>query len=320
MRRHLGPLLRRTWIPLTLALVLVVGVMLVLPWYYKTFRGATPDRGLTATELEWVRGYGPWRTRVGETLARAHANRNSVDGELGRILGEIADCGDDLRVQVGTPGSERLVPAAEAAAAACTSAAAALEEYRAAGDTPSWRTSAMLAGARDAVRRAEVHVRQLLLAQRPLPERSGRDEESSRIEPRLSDGISAGQPAEVLCWSEDEWPQVRAELAALGLERDRTLSRDVNAYRFRVHASPGVCGPLVRFAYDESPAPTPEVSRALIAVLHAAQHAVAGVDGEAAAACEAARRVPQAAARLGALPAAAQAVVAHVRDTAVCSR
>ena len=299
--------------------MLVVGVVLGVPWYYKTFRGATPDRGLTTSELEWMRGYGPWRSRVGETLVRAHANRNSVDGELGRILDEIADCGADLQAEVGAPVSERLVPVAEAAAAACAGADAALAEYRAAGDTPSSRTSAMLAGANDAIRRAEVAVRRLLTALRPLPERGGRDETSSRVEPRLSDGISVEQPTEVLCWSEDEWPQVRAELAALGLERDRTLSRDVNAYRLRVHASPGVCGPLVRFAYDDAPSPTPEVSRALVAVLHAAQHTVAGVD-EVAAACEAARRAHQAAARLAADAGAAQALAAHVRVSAPCPR
>jgi hypothetical protein len=311
-------LLRHTWIPLTIAVLLIGGVLLGLPWYYKTYHGALPERGLTPVEVEWAAAYAPWRTTIRETLLRAYANRNSVDGELGRVLDEIAGCEDEFWSEVGTPPSERLDAVAQPAAAACAAADAARQAYRAADDTPSWRTSAMLAGANDSMRGAEFNLRQLMLSQRPLERGSGRDTTVSRIEPVLSDGISGEQPTEVLCWSEDEWPVVQAELEAVGLERDAQLRVDVNAYRFRVHASPRVCDPLVAFAYDDAPAATPRVATSLLAILHAAQHAVAFVQDEDEAACEALRRVPGAATRLGASDETAQALASLAGDAGRC--
>jgi hypothetical protein len=312
-------LLRRTAVPVSLAAVLVVGMMVGLPWYYKTFHGALPERGLTAAEVEWAGAYAPWRTRVGDTLAHAYANRNSIDGELGRILDEIAGCGDDFIAEVGAPPSERLGLVVEFVIAACARADAARLEYRDAGDLPSWRTSAMVAGGRDAIRSAEFNLRRLMLAQRPLDHLGGHDERVSRIEPVLSDGISGAQSTEVLCWSEEEWPQVQAELAAVGLLQDPALRRDVNAYRFRVNASPRLCDPLVRFAYEEPRSATPEVAHALLALLHAAQHAVAAVEDEQAARCGALRHLPAAAVRLGAAPELAEELAAHAQATARCS-
>lgn len=300
MRHHLNPLLRRTWIPLTIAVAVIGGVVLALPWYYKTFRGAEPERGLQPAEIEWARAYAPWREHVHETLTRAHEQRNTVDGELGETLDAIAGCDDQLWTDIGTPPSERLDPVAQRATAACGMAGAALAEYREAGDTPSWRTSAALAGALNAMQSAEMSLRKLLLAQKPLERRGGADETRSRVEPRLSAALSATQPTELLCWSEDDWPQVQAELAAVGLEESPPLRRDVNAYRYRVHASPAVCGALARFAYADDPQADTELALALLAVLHAAEHATLRARDEQQAECNAVLVVEGAARRLGA--------------------
>ena len=305
-------LLRRIWVPLALAGLLVGGVLVGLPWYYKNYRGALPDRGLSSEEIGWARAYAPFRTRVTDTLVLAFANRNSVDGELGLILDEIAGCAAELREQVGPVPTERLRPVAERAAAACTAADAAREEYRAAGDVPSWRTSARIAGANDLIRGAEFELRRLLLAQRALPRTA--DPGESRVDAALGDAISLEQPTEVLCWSSDEWEQVRAELAAVGLEGDSRLRRDVNAYRFRVHASPDVCGTLT----DAARAPTDEVATALLAVLHAAQHAVADVADERAAQCAGVGLAEQAARRLGIGGRRAAEVAARARAVSGC--
>lgn len=318
VRRHLRPLLRRTWIPLTLAAAVVTAMLVGLPWYYKTFRGALPERGLSAAEVEWARAYAPWRTHVLETLTLAHAQRSGVDGELGDVLDEIAGCDEQLWTEIGAPPSERLDPVAERAATSCALAGEALQEYRSAGDTPSWRTSARLAGAIASIRGAEVSLRSLLLSQRPLERRGGADESRSRIEPRLSDGLSATQPTEVLCWDEVEWSQVREELAAVGLERDQALGRDVNAYRFRVHASPAVCRALTRFAYGVEPAVDAGTALALRAVLHAAEHATLRAEDESQADCRAVAAVAGAALRLGAAPAVAKEAERLARDASGC--
>jgi hypothetical protein len=299
---HLRALLRSTWVPLAIAAFVLVFVFVAVPWYYRTYRGADPERGLSPAEVEWAAAYAPWRTHVGDTLALAYENRTSLEGEAARILERIASCGDDLVARAGTPPTERLRPVLERALGACFLSDGALAQYRGQGGMPSTEASNALLGASDLLRVAEVALRRLLLAQKPLPRRGGRTEES-RIEPRLSRAASGDQPTEVLCWSAEEWPQVQPELGAVGLEQDARLRRLVNAYRVRVHVSPTLCEPLVRFAYPgatpDSELVTTEAARALVAVLHASRHAI-GVVGERPARCEAARSLRGAAVRLGA--------------------
>jgi hypothetical protein len=111
---------------------------------------------------------------------------------------------------------------------------------------------------------------------------------------------------------------VQAELAAVGAKGDAELRADVNAYRFHVHASPRTCRPLVAYAHSGSSPRSQELARALYAVLHAAQHAVFGVEDETEASCEALRRLPEAARRLGAPPGEAEELAAQARAGARC--
>jgi hypothetical protein len=308
VRRHLHYVGRRTWVPLTIVAVLATGLFVGVPAYY-THTGELPVRGLTAPELSWARAYAPWRAELAAALDEAYENRTSVDGTLGRLLARLENCDAALAERVPPPPTERLAPVAQALAGSCRAAQAALAEYRANADTPTWLSTRALAAAAGTLQEGEVEFRRLMQANRLLEETSDRSV-GSRIEPLLAPVVSGVFATSVKCWSAREWPQVRAELAAVGDERDARTGELANAYRRGVHASPEVCdAALGLVAAGSDPPATSEqaVSASLLALLHAAAHAV-GIEDEREAVCDAVANVRGAALRLGASRATAAAL------------
>jgi hypothetical protein len=309
--RQLRRLARQTWVPFSLAAALVVSILVVVPWYYRTFKGVEPERGLSDEELAWVADYVPWQTDARRALEGAHDARQALDGTLDRLLPEAARCGDALAERVGPPPS-RLEPVTEQAYRACGVAAAALDAFREAADTPNRQTTVRLGVAVEMIAEADRLLRRLLLAQRPLPYQGGADADTSRIEPLLSGAASTVLPVEVRCWAADEWPAVADELALVGRVGDPELARRMNAYRFAVHLSPAVCAPLVRFADDPDGTDPERVAAALLALTQGAE-LVTAPDAEAPG-CPAPDVLEAAARTLGASPQGAAALTTAARN------
>lgn len=135
--------------------------------------------------------------------------------------------------------------------------------------------------------------------ERPLPVLGGRTS-VSRIEPRLSAAATriAGTPVEVRCWSTADWAELDR---VLGPFPDDALAYSAGA---RAHLSPRVCASLVPLLYSNArprngTAARRRLALALDALAHESQK-VAGIDGEAQAACYAVQRIRPLARMLGA--------------------
>jgi hypothetical protein len=139
---------------------------------------------------------------------------------------------------------------------------------------------------------------------RPLPVVAGPSDES-RVEPRLSRAVAtlAGRPAEVRCWSEEDWTAISDAWA-----RSRAALRlgPWSAYTSydpeRVHLPPAICDSLVRLAYTKASVADDEWAAGLAwsvaALAHETQH-VSGTKNEAAAECYAIQAMSSTAEALG---------------------
>jgi hypothetical protein len=125
---------------------------------------------------------------------------------------------------------------------------------------------------------------------RSLPVVAGPADES-RVEPRLSHVVTtlAERPAEVRCWSDDDWETISdgwaRSPAALRLG---AWSAYTSHTPERVHLAPAVCSSLIRLAYTDTSVSEDEwvadLAWSLAALAHETQH-VRGIANEAAAEC-----------------------------------
>jgi hypothetical protein len=309
---ELRQFLRGIRIPLALAVVLVVVIAIVLP----RMGEPEPERGISAQEQPWLAAYSDWTAEFRGAVTRANLVRSSLAADLPPLLEQVEQCGEALQERVGPPPSARFEAIVAASGQACALATGAADAFRRNDSTPNLETTNLLKAAVQTFFQADFRLRKLLVLERPLP-RVQRLSTESRIENRLGAAASYEHGfVEVRCWAASEWPSVRQELDAVGLEDDETLAEVANANRWLVHLSPQVCDPLAQLAYGQSSASGDQRRRlaaALLVLAHESAH-VAGIAPEREVARAAAGAVEGLARLLGAEPDDAASLAALARE------
>lgn len=295
----------------------VVALLLAGVGAYAYVVTRAPERELTAAELAWVRAFAHWREERWRHVAAAYDELDTVPDRhrIARLAGELGTCSRSFEPAPGEV-PETLAAVGAAAGDACAAAEDAAERLSEGGSSALVEARRLLLEADQAFVRADSLIDRRLLLGRALPVLEGPSLEG-RVDPRLSEAATAvsGVPMSVRCWSRSDWPQVSAELAALGKGGREGSERSGRAgvWGGEPNLSHGVCAALAPVLDGRGVSrSTPGLAQALAVLARTISHASGTVDGTELE-CRGIQLVQALAARLGVPQAAASDLAARAR-------